>query len=132
VRPVVRASRPLLGRAGVLLGGATLAVWLIEGAIFWLVAQSLALDVAPLEGCFLLVLTAFFSLIPAAPGYVGTFEAAVVFGLNAIGVAGGQALSFALLVRFVLFFPITVVGLALLVSRYGGMKLLRREARASV
>jgi len=41
------------------------------------VAQSLELDVTILEGLFLLVLTAFFSLIPAAPGYVGTFDALV-------------------------------------------------------
>ena len=129
IRPLAGGSKPLLGLPGLLLLGVTLGVWLIEGAIFWLVARSLALDVGPLEGCFLLVLSAFFSLIPAAPGYVGTFEAAIVFGLRAIGVTGGQALSFALLVRFVLFFPITMVGLALLVWRYGGVRLLRRDLR---
>jgi uncharacterized membrane protein YbhN (UPF0104 family) len=129
IRPLVGGSKPLLGPPGLVLLAVTLAVWLIEGAIFWIVAQSLELDVAPLEGCFLLVLSAFFSLIPAAPGYVGTFDAAIVFGLRAIGVTGGQALSFALLVRFVLFFPVTVVGLGLLVLRYGGVKLLRRDMR---
>ena len=125
VRPVVGATRPLLGGAGLVLLAATLGVWLIEGAIFWLVAQSLSLDVNPVEGCFLLVLTAFFSLIPAAPGYVGTFDAAVVFGLHSLDVMGGQALAYALLVRFVLFVPITVAGLILLVVRYGGIRQLR-------
>jgi glycosyltransferase 2 family protein len=129
-RPVVRASRPLLGRVGVELGAVTLLVWAIEGAIFWLVARSLSLDVSALEGCFLLVLTAFFSLIPAAPGYVGTFEAAVIFGLKAIGVKGGAALSFTLLVRFVLFVPITMAGLGLLVWSYGGLRMLRPAAHA--
>jgi glycosyltransferase 2 family protein len=127
VRPVARASRPLLGRWGAALCAVTLGVWCIEGVIFWLVAQSLELDVTVPEGLFLLVLTAFFSLIPAAPGYVGTFDAAVVFGLKAVGVVGGQAVAFALLVRFVLFVPITVAGLALLVTRYGGLRQLRRE-----
>lgn len=126
VRPVVRASRPLIGPAGAVLGGATFVVWLVEGVIFWLVAQSLSLDVSLAEGCSLLVLTSFMSLIPAAPGYVGTFDAAVVFGLKALDVTGGQAVAYALLVRFVLFFPITVVGLILLVARYGGLRQLRR------
>jgi uncharacterized membrane protein YbhN (UPF0104 family) len=126
VRPVVRASRPLLGRAGALLGAATLAIWLIEGVIFWLVAQSLNLDLSLAEGCSLLVLTSFMSLIPAAPGYVGTFDAAVIFGLKALDVTGGQAVAYALLVRFVLFFPVTVAGLVILVARYGGLRQLRR------
>jgi hypothetical protein len=126
VRPVVRASRPLIGPAGVLLLAATLGVWLLEGVIFWLVAQSLDLNVSLAEGCSLLVLTSFMSLIPAAPGYVGTFDAAVIFGLKALDVTGGQALAYALLVRFVLFFPVTVAGLVILIARYGGLRQLRR------
>ena len=126
VRPVMGAAKPLLGPAGAVLLAATLGVWLLEGVIFYLVAQSLSLDVSPVDGCLLLVLSAFFSLIPAAPGYVGTFDAAVVFGLHAMDVGGGQAIAFALLVRFVLFVPITVAGLILLVARYGGL----RRARA--
>ncbi|HEX2087063.1 MAG TPA: lysylphosphatidylglycerol synthase transmembrane domain-containing protein, partial [Solirubrobacteraceae bacterium] len=127
VRPVVKASRPLLSRRGGVLAAVTLLVWTIEGAIFWLIAQSLDLSVSPVEGAFLLVLSAFFSLIPAAPGYVGTFDGAVVFGLDALDVTGGQAVAFALLVRFVLFVPITFAGLILLVTRYGGLRQLRRR-----
>jgi uncharacterized protein (TIRG00374 family) len=126
VRPVMGAVKPMLGRAGAVLLAATLGVWLLEGVIFYLVAQSLSLDVGVVDGCMLLVLSAFFSLIPAAPGYVGTFDAAVVFGLHAMSVSGGQALAFALLVRFVLFVPITLCGLLLLLTRYGGL----RRARA--
>ena len=93
---------PLLGRAGAILGSATLGVWLLEGSIFWLVAQALdARHLAPSRRLFLLVLAAFFSLVPAAPGYVGTFDAAVIFGLRALDVVGGQAVAYALLVRFV-------------------------------
>ena len=43
-------------------------------------------------------------------------------------VAGGThvaALAYAVIVRFVLFVPITVVGLAVLVVRYGGLGALR-------
>ena len=122
VRPVAGAAKPLLGRVGAVLLAATIGVWLIEGLIFWLVARSLSLDLSIVDGCLLLVLTAFFSLVPAAPGYVGTFDAAIVFGLHAMSVEGGQAVAYALLVRFVLFVPITIGGLVLLLTRYRGLR----------
>ena len=53
-----------------------------------------------------------------------------MFGLHSLGVVGGQALAYAILVRFVLFVPITIVGLILLVTRYGGLRQLRRGAPA--
>jgi uncharacterized membrane protein YbhN (UPF0104 family) len=130
VRPLAGASRPLLGPLGVLLLAVTIGVWMLEALIFWLVGQSLSLDIAPFEACFVLVLTAFFSLIPAAPGYVGTFDAAILFALGALDVHGGQAFAYALLVRFVLFFPVTIVGLVLLVARYGGLRHVRQLRRA--
>ena len=71
------------------------------------------------------------ALIPAAPAYAGTFDAAIAFGLKALDVGSQTALSFAILVRFVLFVPITVVGLVLVVTRYGGwrtIKLARQES----
>ena len=131
VHPFVRAARPLVGPTGFALGALTLGVWCVEGVIFWLVGQSLNLDISLVEAAYINVLTAFFSLVPAAPGYVGTYEAAVVFGLHAIDITGGAALAFALLSRFVIFVPITLVGLILLVTRYGGLRSIWRRAEAA-
>ena len=103
VRPFVRASRLLFGRLGVMLSLVTCGVWVLEGVIFWLIGSSLNLGIDVLEGTFLTVLTSFFLLVPAAPGYIGTFDGALVVGLHAIGIKGGQALAFVLLARFVLF-----------------------------
>jgi glycosyltransferase 2 family protein len=68
-------------------------------------------------------------MLPAAPGYVGTFDAAVVFGVKAVGGTGSAAVSYLLLLRFVLFLPITIVGLIVLVTRYGGWSRLRSAVR---
>jgi glycosyltransferase 2 family protein len=68
-------------------------------------------------------------MLPAAPGYVGTFDAAVIFGVRAIGGSSSVAVSYLLLLRFVLFIPITVVGLIVLVTRYGGWTRLRAATR---
>jgi glycosyltransferase 2 family protein len=127
----LRAGRPLLGAAGALLAGASLVVWGIEATIFWLVAQSLALHIDFIGGAFLVVLSSFFALIPAAPGYVGTFDAAVVFGLKALHVGGGPAVAFAILVRGVLFVPVTLAGLTLFVARYGGVQVTSRRRPVS-
>jgi uncharacterized membrane protein YbhN (UPF0104 family) len=121
LRPLLRASRPLLSPWGASLLALSLVVWLIEGAIFWLVAQCLSLPVTPVDCLFVNVLASVSALIPAAPGYVGTFDAAVIFALKTLQVAGGQAVAFVILVRFVLFVPITVVGLAFLLTRYSAV-----------
>jgi uncharacterized membrane protein YbhN (UPF0104 family) len=122
VRPFVRASRLLFDRLGVGLAALTCGVWVLEGVIFWLVGNSLNLSFDVLQGTFLTVLTSFFLLVPAAPGYIGTFDGALVVGLRAIGITGGQALAFVLLTRFVLFVPVTVAGLVLMFARYGGLR----------
>ena len=124
LRPFLRASRLLFGKLGVLLGFLTAGIWVLEGVIFWLIGLSLHLDIDVLQGTFLTVLTSFFLLVPAAPGYIGTFDAALVVGLRAVGITGGQRLAFVLLTRFVLFVPVTLAGLVLMLVRYGGLRWL--------
>jgi hypothetical protein len=45
--------------------------------------------------------------------------------LKALGIGGGAAVSCVVLYRLVIFAPITAVGLALLVRRHGGLRVLR-------
>jgi hypothetical protein len=52
---------------------------------------------------------------------VGTFDAAVLYAAHKLGRSHSAAISFLLLLRFVLFIPITLTGLLLLVGRYGGL-----------
>lgn len=125
LRPIMAASRRLVSPYGAILLVVTMGIWALEGTIFWMIGRSLGIAITPWEGLFVLVLSGFFTLIPAAPGYVGTFEAGVLVGLSRLGVSGGTAVAFALLVRFVMYVPITVVGLGFLIARYGGLQLLR-------
>jgi glycosyltransferase 2 family protein len=131
VRPVARASRPLLTPMGFVLGGASLVAWLGDAVVFTLCAQALDAPVSLLDGLLVVVVGTFFAIIPAGPGYVGTYDAAVLYALDTVGVTGGTALGCLLLFRAVVFIPITVAGLILLVARYGGLgTLLRAERRA--
>jgi uncharacterized membrane protein YbhN (UPF0104 family) len=129
IRPFAHASRLLLTPAGPWLLLLSLGVWLLDGAICLLVADSLSLSIGLLEAIGLAVAAAAFSAIPAGPAFAGTYDAALLFGLTALDVPPGQALSFVLLLRSVTFLPITIAGLAVLVGRYGGLGRLRRSAQ---
>ncbi len=124
VASLTLATRNLLSAQGLLLGLLTVPIWIGEGFIYWLVGAALHLHLDLAQGCFLVVLSSLVAIIPAAPGYAGTYDAAIQLGLGALGVHGGRAVSFGLLVRLVIFLPITVVGLVLLVVRYGGLSSL--------
>ena len=131
IRPVARASRLFLHPWGAALFVLTLGIWLMEGAVFELCAQGLNADLSFAECTLTVVIASFFSLIPAAPGFVGTYDAAVLFSLKAFGVSGGRAIGLLVMVRFVVFVPVTIVGLILVMTRYGGLKtLFRREREA--
>ena len=131
VRPFVRSTRLVASGTGIVLTVLSVLLWCLEGLLYWLIAESLGLDITVVEATFVIVLTSFFALIPAAPGFLGTFEAGVAFALAALDVPGGQVVAFAILVRFVVFVPITLVGLVLLFARYGGLRHLRELRRAS-
>jgi uncharacterized membrane protein YbhN (UPF0104 family) len=78
-----------------------------------------------LDGLYVMSLANIAALVPAAPGYVGTYDAAVLLGVSLVTSAGHPAaIAYVVLVRFVLFVPITLAGLAALVARYGGARQL--------
>jgi glycosyltransferase 2 family protein len=130
LRPLAGGPRALLSRQGVVLLAATFLIWAVEASVYLAVAHAVALDISGMGALYLVALTNLFAMLPAAPGYVGTFDAAVVFGVKAIGGTGSAAFSYLLLLRFVLFVPITLVGLVVLVVRYGGWSRVRAAARA--
>ena len=131
IRPVARGSRLLVTPWGAGLLLLTCGIWIAEGATLTLCAEALDVSLSWPEAFATVVLASFFSLIPAAPGFVGTFDAAVIFGLKAAGVTGSAALSVLLMYRFVAFVPITIVGLILLLTRYGGFAMLRSAERTA-
>jgi uncharacterized membrane protein YbhN (UPF0104 family) len=125
VSPVIAATARLRGRHGVAMLATTLVIWALEAGIWWSVGEAADLHLGAVEACYLLALASMFSMIPSGPGYAGTMDAAVIFGARVLDRAPSAALSYLLLVRFVLFVPLTLVGLLLLVTRYGGWSRLR-------
>ena len=129
LRPLADAPRALLSREGAALLAGTFVLWAFEAAVYLSVARAVDLDISGMGDLYLVALTNFFAALPAAPGSIGTFDAAVVFGSKAIGASGSAAVSYLLTLRFVLYVPITVVGFVVLVARYGGWSRLRSAVR---
>ena len=129
LRPLADAPRALLSREGAALLAGTFVLWAFEAAVYLSVARAVDLDISGMGALYLVALTNFFAALPAAPGSIGTFDAAVVFGSKAIGASGSAAVSYLLTLRFVLYVPITVVGFVVLVARYGGWSRLRSAVR---
>ena len=129
VRPLAGAPRALLSRDGALLLGGSFLIWAAEASVYLSVAHAAGLNISGMGALYLMAFTNLVAMVPAAPGYLGTFDAAVVLGVRAIGGTRSAALPYLLLLRFVLFVPITLVGLAMLVTRYGGWSRVRAATR---
>ena len=129
LRPLAGGPRVLLSAEGLLLLGVSFAIWAVEASVYLTIAWATDLGISGMGALYLVALTNLFAMLPAAPGYVGTFDAAVIFGVKAVGGTGSAAVSYLLLLRFILFVPITLVGFLVLVARYGGLSRLRTATR---
>lgn len=129
VRPLAQAPRALLGRRGILPLAGSIVIWSLEASVYFAVARAVGIEINPIDALYIVAITNLFAMLPAAPGYVGTFDAAVLFGIKAVGAASSLALSYLVLLRFVLFVPITLVGLGVLIARYGGWAAMRSALR---
>jgi glycosyltransferase 2 family protein len=104
-------------RALKLLAASGLA-WLLEGAVFACVLQSLHVPVSWSAAWLSLSGATLATLLPSSPGYVGTFDYFASLGLRAHGVGYSVAAAYALLAHLILWLPVTLAGFcALLWSR---------------
>jgi uncharacterized membrane protein YbhN (UPF0104 family) len=120
-RRLLGPTRRLASGQGVQLLALTFAIWAVEASVYFLVAEAVNMGIGFDQAIFIMVVANFVSLIPAGPGYVGTFDAAVLFAAKTLGVARSVRVPYLLLLRAVLFLPITVTGLIFLFARYGGL-----------
>lgn len=88
----------------------SLAAWLCEGCIFWFAARSLPAISFPNVSWIALPMGALSTLVPGAPGYVGTFEYAVVLAMSAVGNSATGAATYSFLVHGLLSFPSILLG----------------------
>jgi uncharacterized protein (TIRG00374 family) len=101
------SSRPaeivaLLSTSGVIW---FFAIWPVD-----LLLRSFGIILPITASMFIMVFLVFAVMVPASPGYVGTYHAACVYGLMAFNIQKEKALSIALIIHGVSFFPVILLG----------------------
>jgi uncharacterized protein (TIRG00374 family) len=132
---LVRGWR-LLGQ----LAAFSVAAWLCETGVFYVLMFGFSIPASPALAILGGSAANFATLVPSSPGYVGTFDGVLVKVVtDVVGpvVAYEEVLAYALVVRTMLFLPVTVAGLVVLwrsnlsfgeIVRFGSA---RRQAAAS-
>ncbi len=121
---------------GAVRPGAHLVQILFYSALMWglyalgndFMLQAFRIDLPGYVPYYLLVVQAVAVAIPASPGFVGTYHAAVVAGLAAFEIPEETGLSFAILSHFLLIVPIILSGLFLLWREHLSLNRLEVEA----
>lgn len=110
----LRTALALISHPGALAGatGLSLLAWLLESGVFLLTALALA---QPAQGAwFAMAAGNLGTLLPGAPGHLGTFDYFAMQGLMAFGADATPAAAFALIAHFLIWLPVTLAGLALM------------------
>jgi len=97
----------------------TCMIWSVEVATAYLVGGAFSLNMPLGTVLFVLIAIAVGTLIPASPGYIGTFEYFGISALGMVGVAGGEALSFVVTLHAIAILGSSILGAVCLVGRTG-------------
>lgn len=93
----------------------TCLAWLIEAAVFASLAAGLGLGLDPAGAVVTCAAATLATMIPAAPGHVGTFHLGAAAGADLAGATLAQGTALALVAHAVLWVATTVLGLGWLV-----------------
>ena len=108
----------------------SLSQWVILGISGWIVAWGMDITLSLAQAVLLILATIFVATsIPALPGAIGTFEAAMVYIMALFNVDKDLAFPYALVMHALLFLPPTILA-AVLLPREGVGSLRELRSRA--
>ena len=107
----------LNARVGLIAFGLTTFSWIVLGVSFWCVMEAFHLGLSPLAGLLVVIGIGLAMILPSSPAALGVFEGATVLVLSAYSIDNSEALSYALVLHAMNFFPFIVVGLVVLAVR---------------
>lgn len=85
-------------------------IWVIETGLYWGVMKAMGFNLNYQSLLLVVGIVNLVLLVPAAPGGLGTFDAATKSMMELFGVSPENALGYALLLRVALWLPVTLVG----------------------
>lgn len=97
------------------IAGLSVVIWLLEGGSYACVLKAFPFGLAPSEwlaaAVFLLVFVNLGIMIPAAPGYIGTYQFFATLALGAFGVAASAAFGLSVVSHALQYVLVTAIGL---------------------
>lgn len=89
----------------------SIVIWLLEGSMYYFVLESFGLNLDFYVAFFLLAVVNLGILVPAAPGYIGTFQFFSIMALSIFGIDKNTGFSVSIVLHALQYFPITFLGL---------------------
>lgn len=110
----------------------SLSQWVFLGVSGWIVAQGMNIPLSLTQAVLLILATIFVATsVPAVPGAIGTFEAAMVYTMGLFDVDRNLAFPYALVMHALLFLPSTILAAFFLPREgFGSLRELRAQAQA--
>lgn len=109
----------------------TAAYWVVNGLGMYALALGFGWELPVISGFMLVAILVIGIMIPAGPGFIGPYQAALVWGLGIFGIGQTEAAAYAMVA-----YPLTVVsvlafGVPWLFSGGGGLATIVRESRSA-
>ena len=92
----------------------SLVTWLLLGLSNYFMFQAFDMHLSIMNAFAILAIVALGVMIPAAPGFIGTYHYACVLGLTTFGIAKSEAFSYAIALHFLQVAPVILLGLLFL------------------
>jgi len=121
-QPLLRLAHSFIGGLQMLpdikktafVGALSFVIWLIMGLSNYLLFFAFGFDLSLINAYAVLVVVALGVMLPAAPGFLGTYHYACVLGLTAFGISKAAAFSYAVALHFIQIVPVILIGLVYL------------------
>jgi hypothetical protein len=111
----------------------SLVAWGLDATLVWLAALSIGVTLDPAQAILIAGVGVFATMIPAAPGYIGTYELAATATAVALGIDPESALAIAVLTHALVLLPMAGAGaVALLAIQREGLRDPATVATAAV
>jgi uncharacterized protein (TIRG00374 family) len=133
VSQFAHAVRALPIRSLLVAAAVSTLAWAADAAVWWFAARSIGIELAPHIAIALSLGAVLGTALPAAPGYLGTYELAALGAAAAVGVDPTVALPIVLIAHVVAVVPISIAGAVaiLRVGSAGDSQTRRAAARSS-
>jgi uncharacterized protein (TIRG00374 family) len=117
-------------RDAVMILFTSILIWLFETGKYWFLMHGFGFTVSFFALMLMNGIANLVTIIPSAPGYIGTFEAAGIAVLKAYGVEQAVATAYTVVLHAALWLPITLLGAWYMLREGLSVKVAREEATA--